>query len=206
MRFPVSRFSILATVLFLLAAVPGTRALAAAKPTLPGGLTAAQRAIVRRLSIPVVVPASIPAGFGRPQLEADPDVDPGYYRIVYRRAGGESLIFSGRQAKGAPQPTDTPRRGLFQRIGQIVSHVARPQPTAVAMNAGHAGEQEEHVTGVSADSQLIGPATFVSERGCYTGTAQRDKAKLAAAEFTVEGCHLRNVDTLTRAYRSLVRV
>jgi hypothetical protein len=157
------------------------------------GLTAAQRSKLARVSIPVVAPQDAPAGFSVRQVYVNGDS----YSIQYVRSrDGATITFHGQRGKPRRK-----HRGFFDSVGRMFRGGSSDDTASQ-------GEQEQRMTGVIVDSDVVGPAELNPDgRGCASGNADTSKGSLRAPDFgfSVNVCnlHQRDVDMLTRVYRSL---
>jgi hypothetical protein len=168
-----------------------------------GGLSPSQ---VRQLESVgfAVVPQAPPSGFHARSVSVDPSRRT--YTVVYAGPDGQTITISGSALHGKAAPASAPAaqpHGFFQKLfgGMKSMHVADPNATSNT-----AGEENEEMTAVSADSPLLGPVNFQKGNQCLNATNDPAKAQIRNAQFHVYGCNMREPDALIRAYRSLERV
>jgi hypothetical protein len=183
----------------------------------PGGLLPGDMQKLKSVRSFAVVPSEPPAGFTRHHVESDPSGR--WYRVTYSGPRGATITIAGALYQGgAAQATSAPSKphGLFQSIAgafnrmthqtQDVKTAMHSSDTNANKKSGKSGEEEEEMTAVAADSQLVGPVFFQPSSNCLKGDSDPSKAQLRNARFTVKGCALHGPDSLIHAYRSLVKV
>ncbi len=197
----------------------GIFAFACAAAVAASGLSAGELHKLRAIPF-AVVPATVPAGFhGHVTVNASKHA----YTVVYTGPGGATIRIAGnrrgtRSASGAAATAQP--RGLFQKLAGAFSHFGhKVESNASSLHGaggqasrnanadnGKAGEEQEEMTAVSADSPLLGPVNFQRAGKCLSGYNDPSKAAISNASFTVAACNLHEPDALIRAYRSLERV
>jgi hypothetical protein len=184
-----------------------------------GGLTSAQLHELQSLPF-AVVPGRIPPGYRVRRVYVDRSSQK--YTIEYAGPRGAQIRISGiaahdkvKEASGPPKK----RHGIFQQIGSAINNLAQntkdinPLKSANAKasenankDSGTSGEEEEEMTSLSADSDLLGPVFFQNKSDCLNGNPDRSRAQIHTAQFTVTGCKLKVPDPLVQFYRGLERV
>lgn len=161
------------------------------------GLSSSQTYELRRYSFAAVL-HSLPPGFYVQKVSAGSNS----YTVYYYRSGGATIQFSATSASthaahhGNPSGFMHGVSSFFSGLHHHLTSTANPQT---------ANEEEQEMSGITADSQAIGPIHFVNQGGCLIGKADRTKAepRYRNATFTVRACGFRNPDPLIRAYRSV---
>jgi hypothetical protein len=82
------------------------------------------------------------------------DVHPNSYRLVYQRADGATIFFSGATGTKQRGPAEKKPRGLFQKLAAAVSHVG--SSSKGSNKEGTSGEYEARQTSVKADNRYAG--------------------------------------------------
>jgi hypothetical protein len=165
-----------------------------------GGLTASQQSALKQLRIPVVVPNPVPAGFAVSHVDADARANPNYYKIVYKRpSDGATIAFYGKAA-------EKKHHSIFQSIGSAFGGV-KPSSND---NTSTQPEQEERMSDVVVDSDVVGPAHLNPDKsGCLAGSADTGKGSIKTKDgfaFSVIGCNMKRPDAITLVYRALTRM
>jgi hypothetical protein len=163
------------------------------------GLTASQLAQLRHLSF-AALPRQEPEGFYVRKVSTSSNA----FTIYYYSSDGAWIQFSG--SEGHHSSTSSHHgpnvKGFMHSMTSFFSGIRH---TTSSANAGTANEEEQEMSGIAADSQVIGPIHFSNRNGCLVGTADRSKAesRYRHATFTVRACGLRHPDPLISAYRTV---
>jgi hypothetical protein len=163
------------------------------------GLTSLQLAQLRRFSF-AALPHDKPYGFYVRKVSTGSNT----FTIYYYRSDGAWIQFSGSEGSHASHPAHhgPSVKGFMHGMTSFFSGIRHVTSTA---NPGTANEEEQEMSGITADSQAIGPIHFASHGDCLSGTADRSKAqsRYRHATFTVHACGLRHPDALIDAYRTV---